>query len=286
MNFKTILVDLTDGPACAARVESAAQVAAAFAGSVVGLTATGTQLEPFRSAGEEAGQYAALARDKLQRLAARHHEALREWVGRVSPAIPTRHVVVEAEAGWALAAHGRFADLILPGPPSVHTDVPVGLSGVAEYVMLQAGRPILLLPGLAGPTPEGRVAIAWNGSRAAARAVADAMPWLARAAAVSVLVVATANESREPQGQETHESDASHESGQRLVAWLASHGVEADLHVEQGDPDEALPRLVDAVQAGLLVAGGYGHSRLRELVLGGSTRCLLRQSAFPVFMSH
>ncbi|QBY55787.1 MULTISPECIES: universal stress protein [Cupriavidus] len=286
MNFRTILVDLTDGPACAARVECAAQVAAAFAGSVVGLTATGTHLEPFRGAGEEAGRYDALARGKLQHLAARHHEALREWVGRVSPTIPTRHVVVEAEAGWALATHGRFADLILPGPPSVHTDVPAGMPGVAEYVMLESGRPILLLPGLAGPTLEGHVAIAWNGSRAAARVVADAMPWLTRAGAVSVLVVASASESPEPQDQESHESDASHESGQRLVAWLASHGVEADLHVAHGEPDELLPRLVGDVQAGLLVAGGYGHSRLRELVLGGSTRSLLRQTAFPVFMSH
>ncbi|MCO4891310.1 universal stress protein [Cupriavidus sp. WGtm5] len=286
MNFKTILVDLSDGPTCKARVECAAQLAASFSGTVVGLTATGTQLEPFRGAGEDAGRYAVLARDHVQRLAARHHEALREWVGRVAPGMPTRHVVVAAEAGWALATHGRCADLILPGPPSVHTDVPVGLPGVAEYVMLQAGRPILLLPGLATPPLEGRVAIAWNGSRAAARAVADAMPWLARAAVVSVLVVASAGVSRAARGGDSHESDTSRASGKRLAAWLASHGVDADLHVEQGEPDVLLPRLVAGLQADVLVAGGYGHSRLRELVLGGSTRSLLRQSAFPVFMSH
>lgn len=286
MDFKTLLVDLTDGPTRKARIESAARLAAETGGSVVGLTATGMQLEPFRSTGEEAEHYAALAREKLQSLAGRHHEALREGVRGVSTTVLTRHVVVQAEAGWALAMHGRFADLVLPGPPSVHTDVPVGLPGVAEYVMLEAGRPILLLPGLAAPAPECRVAIAWNGSRAAARAVADAMPWLARAAAVSVLVVVSAHESREPLAEATHVSDASHESGKRLVAWLASHGIEADLQVEQGDADELLPWLVSAVQAGLLVAGGYGHSRLRELVLGGSTRNLLRQSAFPVFMAH
>ncbi|SOY53694.1 Universal stress protein [Cupriavidus taiwanensis] len=286
MDFKTILVDLTDGPTRKTRIESAARLAAASGGSVLGLTATGTQLEPFRGAGEEAGHYAALARETLQSLAGRHHQSLREGVGAVSPTIPTRHVVVQAEAGWALAMHGRFSDLILPGPPSEHTDVPVGLPGIAEYVMLQAGRPILLLPGLAAPAPESRVAIAWNGSRVAARAVADAMPWLARAAAVVVLVVVSAQDITEPPAEATHESDASHESGKRLVAWLASHGVEADLHVEQGDADALLPQLVVAVQAGLLVAGGYGHSRLRERVLGGSTRRLLRQSAFPVFMAH
>lgn len=280
MDFRTILVDLSEDSARSARIETAARVAAKFGGSVVGLTATGTNLEPFRGAGAEAGQYAALAASQLHKLVAGHKEALDTLTRQVSPDIPTRHIIIDAESGWALADEGRFADLILPAPPSADADVPALLAGVAEYVMLNAGRPMLLVPGVAGPRFGRHVAIAWNGGREAARAVADALPWLAHASAVSVLVV-----SADRYGGAI-EAEAYRDSGNRLTAWLASHGINSDLVVGEGDPDHVLPQLACKVQADLVVAGGYGRSRLKELVLGGTTRALLRQSALPVFMSH
>ncbi|CAJ93121.1 Universal stress protein, UspA family [Cupriavidus necator] len=276
MDFRTILVDLSEDSARSARIETAARVAAKFGGSVVGLTATGTNLEPFRGAGEEAGQYAALAASQLHKLVAGHKETLDTLTRQVSPDIPTRHIIIDAESGWALADEGRFADLILPAPPSADADVPALLAGVAEYAMLNAGRPILLVPGAAGPRFGGHVAIAWNGGREAARAVADALPWLAHASAVTALVVSAA----------AIDEETCRDSGNRLTAWLASHGINADLVVGEGDPDHVLPQLACKVQADLLVAGGYGRSRLKELVLGGTTRALVRQSSLPVFMSH
>ncbi|WP_439671847.1 Nucleotide-binding universal stress protein, UspA family [Cupriavidus necator] len=280
MDFRTILVDLSEDAARSARIETAARLAEKSGGSVVGLTATGTHLEPFRGAGEEAGQYGVLAANHLHKLAAAHRNALETLTGQVSPAIPTRHIVVEAESGWALADEGRFADLILPAAPSAQADVPALLAGVAEYAMLNAGRPILLVPGASGPRLGGHVAIAWNGGREAARAVADALPWLVHASAVTVLVVSARKYSA------AGEKEAYRDSADRLTAWLLSHGIRASLLVGEGDPDHVLPQLAAKVQAGLLVAGGYGRSRLRELVLGGTTRALLRQSGLPVFMSH
>ncbi|MBP0622303.1 universal stress protein [Cupriavidus consociatus] len=280
MDFKTILVDLSEDAARSARIETAARIAEKFDGKVVGLTATGTHLEPFRGAGDEAGKYAALAASHLHNLVVRHKEALDTLTGQVSPAIPTRHVVVDGESGWALAEEGRFADIILPGPPSGDADVPALLAGVAEYAMLNAGRPILLVPGVSGPHFGGRVAIAWNGGREAARAVADALPWLALAGAVSVLIVSTDKYGAAIEGE------AYRESAHRLTAWLASHGIHANLLVGEGDPDHVLLQLAGRMQADLLIAGGYGRSRLRELMLGGTTRALLRQSALPIFMSH
>jgi nucleotide-binding universal stress UspA family protein len=277
MDFRTILVDLSEDAARAGRIETAARLAMLFDGSIIGLTATGTQLEPFRGAGEESGQYAALATGYLRRLSAEHKAILDALVKQASPKITTRHIVVEAEAGWALATHGRFADIILP---SADVNMPAPLAGVAEYAMLNAGRPILLVPGPVGPQLAGRVVIAWNGSREAARAVADALPWLSSASAVSILIATTGEKLA------AGERSAGRDSGQRLAAWLTTHGIHADLHVEQGDPDEVLPRVASILQADLLIAGGYGRSRLRELVLGGTTRALLRQSALPVFMSH
>lgn len=275
MHFRTILVDLREDHARAARIEAAARLAAQTGGSVVGLTATGTQLEPFRSAGAEAGSYAALAAGHVQRLAAAHEAVLLEGARQVSPAVRTRHVVVEAEAGWALADEGRYADLILPGPPGGDVGVPAAMAGTAEYALLHAGRPVLLVPDRACPALPGRVAIAWNGRREAARAVADALPWLASASGVSIVVVAGG-------------ADGPDQAiGARLADWLATHGVSADLHVELGgNPDEVLPRVAMDLQADVLVAGGYGRPRLRQLVLGGTTRALLHQAALPVFLSR
>ena len=84
MDFKTILVDLSDDSARSARIETAARIAEKFGGNVTGLTATGTYLEPFRGAGEEAGKYAALAASHLHQLVARHKEALDTLTGQVS----------------------------------------------------------------------------------------------------------------------------------------------------------------------------------------------------------
>lgn len=280
MDFRTILVDLSEDAARAARIETAARLAAHSGGSVVGLSAAGIHLEPFRGAGEEAGQYAALAASHLHRLVTGQKEALDRLTRQVSAEIPTRHVVVDGEPGWALAAEGRFADLILPAPPSADADVPALLAGVAEYAMLNAGRPILLVPGTTALRLGGHVAIAWNGSREAARAVADALPWLVNASAVSILVVTAGKHGA------AMEAEAYRDSAHRLAAWLASHGVHAGLLVGAGDPDQRLLQLAGQAQADLLVAGGYGRSRLREMVLGGTTRAVLRQAGLPVFMSH
>ncbi|WP_427306556.1 universal stress protein [Cupriavidus sp. H39] len=82
------------------------------------------------------------------------------------------------------------------------------------------------------------------------------------------------------------EEQAYRDSANRLVAWLASHGVGASVRTGEGDPDLVLPKLARAAQADLLIAGGYGRSRLREMMLGGTTRALLRQQGVAVFMSH
>ncbi|KWR87761.1 universal stress protein UspA [Cupriavidus sp. IDO] len=274
MTFRTILVDLREDSARAARIEAAARLALLFDGSIIGLTATGAQLEPFRGAGEETGKYAALAAEQIRRLAAGHDAVLQKLVKQVAPSIPARQIVMEAEAGWALAREGRFADLILAAPPLADESVPAPMAKAAEYALLNAGRPVLLVPARARPQLPGRVVIAWNASREAARAVADSLPLLRLASSVSIVVVATGDGGPD-------------DDGARLKTWLASHGVGATLHVEEGgDPDNVLLRVARSLQADLLVAGGYGRSRLSELVLGGTTRALTRQAEVPLFVSH
>jgi nucleotide-binding universal stress UspA family protein len=118
--------------------------------------------------------------------------------------------------------------------------------------------------------------VAWNGSMEAARAVSNALPLLRRAARVVVAHFHT-GEQDEPPAQSTD-----------LLAWLARHGVVAELHEQRTghDTGDALLSLAADQQSSLIVMGGYGHTRFRELMLGGMTRTMLEKMTRPVLMSH
>lgn len=274
MDFKTILVDLAADAARDARLDAALTLASLFTARIVGLTATGTLLDPYRSAGEETVRYQQLRADMLRNLQQADGAALDAAVARRGRGIDTSHVVVEQESGWALATRGTASDLILPPPPALTHDTPMLMATPAEYVLLNAGRPILVMPPGTSLVPGGTVVIAWDGRREAARAVADAMPLLTLASRVILQVVLAGS------GPDEHgAADA--------VRWLAQHGVGASLRLEEGtSPADSLMRVARNEAADLLVAGGYGHSRLGELVMGGTTRTLLRNSPVPLLMSH
>ncbi len=276
MDYKTILVELGDDPARAARLEVALALCRRFGAGLVGLTATGTRLEPFRGAGDEAGRYAEQAAAGLQRTVDENLAALQAAMASSTTTVAYRHVVVEAETGWALATEGRFADLVLPPPLQAGDNAPPLMEQEAEYALLNAGRPVLLVPVGAMLAPQGHALVGWDGSRPAARAVSDALPLLAQASTVTVVVVAGERGEDEQQA-----------GGERLLQWLAAHGVPAWLRVQRGGlPGEVLLRLTQELDAGLLVAGGYGRGRLRQRVLGGTTRTLVRHAGVPLLLSH
>lgn len=146
---------------------------------------------------------------------------------------------------------------------------------IAEFV-LESGRPALVIPYIGAPDHIGRtVLIAWNGSREAARAVADAMPLLERADSVEVLAV-------EPRG-------IGDSPGADIARHLAGHGVKAEARaisgIEVNTGDAILNRAADT-GADLIVMGAYGHSRIRELVIGGVTRHIMEHMTVPVLFSH
>ena len=149
---------------------------------------------------------------------------------------------------------------------------------IIEAALFESGRPVLVVPYI---QQEGlkldRVMVCWDGSRNAARAIADAMPILMRAKAVECVVV-------------TGEKDKSREiPGADIAHHLARHGLRIELReIVPGDLDIANTILSHAADAGsdLIVMGGYGHSRLREFVLGGVTRGLLAAMTVPTLMSH
>jgi nucleotide-binding universal stress UspA family protein len=180
----------------------------------------------------------------------------------------------------AVAFHARHADLTIVGQTDPDHRPPPSGRHMIEDVLLAAGRPLLIIP-YAGTFPNiGRnVLVAWAETREAARAVSDALGLIDPSASVTVLTIARAGH-----------ADAPEVPGAEIAAHLARHGltVTAARSIADGAISEADALLSYAADTGadLLVMGGYGHSRVRELTLGGVTRNVLRHMTLPVLMSH
>ena len=190
------------------------------------------------------------------------------WAASVD--LRTRKIKVEEPfVVEALAEASRAYDLVLLEL--------AGLSRpIVEAVLFGSGRPLILYP----PAPFGgridHVAIAWDGSRAAARAAHDASIFLERASKVYLLTV-------------IDEKPVTYETGDYLVENLLKSGVVAEaVQVRaHGEPvGEVLQNKAFELRADLLVMGGFGHSRLREFVLGGATRAVLTSITLPILLSH
>lgn len=147
----------------------------------------------------------------------------------------------------------------------------------AEAIVFGSGRPTLLLPMVAKTDSFGHVAIAWDGSRVAARAVADAMPFLQRASRTSVLTVVDEKPLRDK------------DVAQRLASSLGKRGIAADaVSFTTTDRPIGIGLQERAIESGadLLVMGAFGHSVIRDLVLGGATEDVLEDLRLPVLLSH
>lgn len=174
----------------------------------------------------------------------------------------------------------RYADITVLGQSDPDHPLFHALSKLPEDVMLGCGRPVLIVPYTrAGNTFGKRILIAWNGSREAARAVADALPLLQSAEVVTVLMVGEISDNQDEAELPVHD----------LVKHLAQHSVRAEASYLELDElpaeDIILSRSAD-LGCDLIVMGGYGHSRTREIILGGVTRAILRHMTAPVLMSH
>jgi len=144
--------------------------------------------------------------------------------------------------------------------------------------LFDSGRPIIIVPYIQkAPLTLERVMVCWDGSRAAARAIADAIPLLERAGSVQVVIVAS----------ERGKYDQI--EGADMGLHLARHGVKVEVtRIARGKIDVADALLSHAADSGadFMVMGGYGHSRLREFVLGSVTRSMLHSMVVPTLMSH
>jgi nucleotide-binding universal stress UspA family protein len=177
-----------------------------------------------------------------------------------------------------VTARARYADVTVLGqadPDHPYFDT---LARLPETVMLGSGRPVLIVPYAGRFDTVGRnVLVAWSGTREGARAVADALPLMQAAEAVTVVSI----------GPTRGEGEDDPATG--LAQHLARHDIRADashLMSEDIEPGELILSRASDLGCDLIVMGGYGHSRTRELILGGVTRAILQHMTVPVLMSH
>lgn len=272
MAIKSILVHVDGGPSGRRRAELAFQLADMFGAAVNGLGAE-TLGPMFGSgfAGVDNAMVAASQRrvDEALRQAESQFRAIAE--GRA----PSEWSARESYPEKALALHARGADLIVAGRPQRGQGASVAATP-AELIM-EAGAPILIAPESDTGFSGARVLIGWKDTREARRALSDALPFLERADAVRLATV------------ESHPGPGEGQALADVIARLGRHGVRAEAFaVKKGRASvaEALESEAERMGADLIVTGAYGHSRLREWILGGVTEDFLAASTKYVLLSH
>jgi len=276
MDYKTILVHIDATPGAQARAAFAARLALAHGAHVTGLAQTGISRFLYESTAPGA-DFGALA-PLFEQLRADAETRTRQFDAAMRQAgvASFEHRIDDEEPAAALAFHALYADLAIVGGDPDDMRLP-------GYVALNAPCPLLMLPQAAASLPAsadpafGRVLVAWNASPQAARAVRFALPLLARARDVEVAIF-------------THDEDAGSDAleGVDIGAYLARHGVAADIRRQRAPADAgtALLALAGERQCDLLVMGCYGHSRFREILLGGASRTVLGHANLPVLLAH
>ncbi len=286
--YKSILVPVGDGALAGPALDAAFAVAAPFAAHVSGLHVrldpalavplvgegmSGAMVDELMAEAERQSRMGAqTARQAFDEACARH--------GAVAAMAPTgTSVTVEwievvgREEDVAVRA-SRLSDLTVVGRGEGESEATPSMT--LNAVLMESGRPILVVPqALPGPFGD-NIAIAWNASAEAARAVTFAMPMLKRAKTVTVIQVA----------EDDHTSAL---PGHELSTYLAWHGIEAASHTSSAYASHAADALVNEcgdLGIDLLVMGAYTHSRLRQLIFGGVTRRMLQAAPFPCLMSH
>lgn len=271
--LRDILVHVDDSPACRERLACAADLADAHGAHLIGLFARGQPILASREGGQ---------RPPVDNAAERSARRFAELTSRHGLSGEWRHAEIKGPDDnviHELLLHAHHADLVLVGQYDPDRSDGSVSPILPDKVVLSVGRPVIVVPyaGRCGGR-FGRVLVAWNGARESVRAVNDAIPVLSRADYVQVLSVNPPDEER---GDEIPSAEMCRHLARHGVRVEAKSLVAADLDVG----DVLLSRVTDSGMD-LLVMGAYGHSRLTELVMGGTTRHLLRHTTVPVLMSH
>ena len=268
MTYATVMVGLSVDQPNEARLEIAGQLAERFGAKVIGIAAAEFSPPLYFTSGEQAqklvDQGRAAIKNRIAEVESEFRAAMQnritavEW--RCAEDFPSRYIVQQARASDIIvvgeAGRGTIADPFVQVSPS--------------DLVMQAGRPLLVVPDACNWRDLRSVLIAWKDTVEARRAVADALPMLRKASDITIIEIV----------EEQVDRTAALSRVKDVAAWLSRHGVSASGQVpeECGEAGGLLERIASEVGAGVVVAGAYGHSRLREWTLGGVTRRLVNPS--------
>ena len=291
MTIKTILAAASGGTASDGAIELACRFARRFGAHLEGFHAKPDPRDLFTYSGDGFGL--SMSGEFIDRFV-KDADAIAQKTRAAFNAAATRHQIgltagppqqipgkIEATAGWheetgygptLVARRARFFDLTSLGRSERVIDQPH--TDVVEQTLINSGRPVLLAPAKPPAEVGENIAIGWNGSAEATRAMVAALPFLATARATAIITIG-----------EKHQ-----ESSTALIEYLAWHGINAQHRhvpaVAGAGPGQQLLSAARDGNADLLVMGGYGHLPWREFLFGGATREVVGVSLLPILLSH
>ena len=275
MTYRTAMVSLEIGQPNEARLEVAAQLAERFGARLIGAAAAEFSPPLYFMEGQPAerliDQGRAAVQNRLKELEAEFRAAMQnralevEW--RCAEDFPTRFAIQQA----------RACDIMAVGE-AAHGELDSYVRVDSSDLVLQAGRPLLVVPEACNWLDLRSVLVAWKDTADARRAISDALPLLHKSRDVTVVEIV----------EDEADRDAALSRVTDVAAWLLRHGINASQQVREqyGDAATQLEQVASDVGAGVVIAGAYGRSRLSEWILGGVTRRLINPSRRCSLLSH
>lgn len=277
MSIKNIIVHIDHSEACKHRINAAIEISRQHDARLSTLFVVPDYFVP-------SYVEAQISADVITQINDQALERAREAMSAVEKQITDTGLAVDSyiEDGNLISIlndYARYTDLLILGQSQ--PEDPDNLSeALADHLVIEGGAPCLVIPYIgARQTLAKRILVAWNESRESARALKDALPLLKQADQVTVLLIKS----------KSHNEEHTATQKRVMLGYLADHDINAEVsicidnHLDPGDTivAEAIDNDND-----LIVMGAYGHSRLREIVLGGATRHLLKQMTVPILLSH
>ena len=287
MAVRKILVPLSGEAAEAEVLGTAMTVAKRFGAQIMGLFVRADPINalPYLGEGtsgqviEQLMQASKEGADRLSNTArtifadAAHRAGLPLVEGSGGATMPSaRFADVMGYRDLVIAAHSRLSDMVVFGEGNASASG----DNTLEAAMMSAGRPVFIAPQKGAPEVGRTIAIGWDDSAMAAHAITAALPFLEKASSVTILCIGEQGLDPAP--------------GNLLADYLSLHGIAAGIHLAEKTDGRSVGGVLleqaEKLGADLLVMGGYGHSRLREFIIGGATQHIRSHATIPVLMAH
>lgn len=284
MSYKTILVHVDDSKHIDERVRIAGKIAHAEQAHLIGAATTGTpkgMFEPWAGGpgGIDVTAYVEAANRRAE-TALQHFDAMVQRFGATS----FEKLLVDDDAPGGISERAHYCDLVVLGQYDPEDNSSPITSDLAEYVAMNGGSPVLVVPHSGQFDTVGeRVLIAWNGSPQSTRAVQRAIPLLQRSANVEVVIFSASGDDSDKDAVLMQRNIASYLARQSIQANVTRQPYDENSEIDIGN---MLLSMTADIGSDLLVMGCYGHSRFREILLGGATRAIMKSMTVPVLMSH